>query len=414
MCFPLIFRAALDIGASTINEEMKIACVHAIADLAKEATSEIVSVAYGGESLVFGPEYLIPKPFDPRLISRICPAIAKAAMESGVADRPIKDLEAYTNELERFVFRTGLVMKPVFDKAISDPKRVAFAEGEDDRVLFATKVLLDDGIAKPILVGRPSVISNRVNKLGLDFEPGKDCEIVNPEDDPRYADYWNTYYQLMKRKGVTPASARTIIRTNSTVIASLMVEKGNADAMICGTYGEYKWHLKYVEDILGICDDIQETSALSLLVLDSGPIFLADTYISEDPTAEDIVDLTIRVAQKVSDFGLEPKAALISTSNFGSSINANSIKMQQALEALHREVPDLEVEGEMQPRVALDETMRNRFFPNSRLEGSAKLLVMPGVEVANTALSFGRILTGGLHVGPILIGVDKPGHITTP
>ena len=414
LCFPFIFCAALDVGASTINEEMKIACVHAIADLAKEATSEVVSAAYGGESLTFGPDYLIPKPFDPRLISRICPAIAKAAMDSGVAERPIEDMDAYVAELERFVFRTGLVMKPVFDKAISDPKRVAFAEGEDDRVLFATKVLLDDGIAKPILVGRPSVIANRVNKLGLGFEPGKDCEVVNPEDDPRYADYSNTYYELMKRKGVTPASARTVVRTNTTVIASLLVEKGDADAMICGTYGEYRWHLDYLEDVLGVSEDVQESSALSLLVLDSGPLFLADTYVSEDPSAEDIADLTIRAAQKVIDFGLTPKVALISTSNFGSSYDANSLKMRQALELLHREVPDLEVEGEMQPHVALDETMRNRFFPNSRLEGSANLLIMPGFETANTALSFGRILTGGLHVGPILIGVDKPGHITTP
>ena len=414
LCFPFIFRAALDCGATEINEEMKVACVNAIADLTKAATSEIVSAAYGGESLRFGPEYLIPKPFDPRLISRICPVVAQAAMDSGIATRPIEDMEAYTNSLEQFVFRTGLVMKPVFDKAISDPKRVVFAEGEDDRVLFAAKVLIDDGIATPILVGRPVVISHRARNLGLEFEPGKDFEIVNPEDDPRYADYWQTYYGLMERKGVSPNSARTIVRTNSTVIAGLMVEKGDADAMICGTYGEYKWHLQYVEDILGICDGIRETSALSLLVLDRGPIFIGDTYVSDDPTADDIVDFTKRAAEKVAAFGLVPKVALIAASNFGSSQDPNSLKMQQALEILHRDLPDLEVEGEMQPQIALDETLRARLFPNSRLVGPANLLIMPGLETANTAFSLSRVLTGGLHVGPILIGVDKPGHITTP
>lgn len=414
LCFPFIFRAALDCGATEINEEMKVACVNAIADLTKAATSEIVSAAYGGESLRFGPEYLIPKPFDPRLISRICPVVAQAAMDSGIATRPIEDMEAYTKSLEQFVFRTGLVMKPVFDKAISDPKRVVFAEGEDNRVLFAAKVLIDDGIATPILVGRPVVISHRARKLGLEFEPGKDFEIVNPEDDPRYADYWQTYHGLMERKGVSPNSARTIVRTNSTVIAGLMVEKGDADAMICGTYGEYKWHLQYVEDILGICVGIRETSALSLLVLDRGPIFIGDTYVSDDPTADDIVDFTKRAAEKVAAFGLVPKVALIATSNFGSSQDPNSLKMQQALEILHRDRPDLEVEGEMEPQIALDETLRTRLFPNSRLDGPANLLIMPGLETANTALSLSRVLTGGLHVGPILIGVDKPGHITTP
>lgn len=414
LCFPFIFRAALDVGATEINEDMKVACVKAIADLAMGASSEVVSAAYGGETLRFGSEYLIPKPFDPRLISRICPVVAKAAMDSGVATRPIEDLEVYAHTLEQFVFRTGLVMKPVFDKAISDPKRVVFAEGEDDRVLFAAKVLLDDGIAKPILIGRPLVISHRARKLGLEFVPGKDFEIVNPEEDSRYADYWNTYHQIMERKGVSPDSARTIARTNSTVIASLMVEKGDAYAMICGTYGEYKWHLKYVEDILGLCDGIRETSALSLLVLDRGPIFIGDTFVSEDPTAEDIVDLTIRTAEKVADFGIKPKVALIAASNFGSSREPNSLKMRKALAILHRDAPDLEVEGEMQPHMALDEALRSRMFPNSRLEGSANLLIMPGLETANTAFSLSRILTGGLHVGPILIGIDKPGHITTP
>lgn len=413
LCFPFIFRAALDVGATEINEEMKVACVYAIADLAKGASSEVVSAAYGGQTLRFGPEYIIPKPFDPRLISHICPAIAKAAMDSGVATRPIEDLEVYAAELAQFVFRTGLVMKPVFDKACEDPKRVVFAEGEDDRVLFAAKVLIDEGIAVPILIGRPLVISHRARKLGLEFVPGQDFEIVNPEDDDRYRDYWETYHGLMARKGVSPDSARTIVRTNSTVIASLMVEKGDADAMICGTYGEYKWHLKYVEEVLGLCEGVRETSALSLLVLDRGPIFMCDTYVSENPTADEIVDLTVRAAEKVSDFGLTPRVALIATSTFGSSQNANALKMREAMARLHKEHPDLQVEGEMQPDAALNEDLRRRVFPDSKLEGSANLLVMPNLDAANTAFHLARGLSGGLHVGPILIGVDKPGHITT-
>jgi len=414
LCFPFIFRAALDVGATEINEDMKVACVKAIADLARSATSDVVSAAYGGEMLRFGAEYLIPKPFDPRLISRICPVVAKAAMDSGVATRPLDDLGVYADKLEQFVFRTGLVMKPIFDKAISNPKRVVFAEGEDDRVLFAVKVLLDEGIAQPILVGRPLVISHRARKLGLGFVPGKDFEVVNPEDDPRYSDYWSTYHSIMERKGVAEETARTIVRTNSTVIASLMVAKGDGDAMICGASGEYKWHLEYVEDILGLCKGVRETSALSLLVLDQGPIFIGDTYVSQNPSAEEIVDFTMRAAEKVSDFGLLPKVALIAASNFGSSQDSNSQKMQAALQILQADCAGLEVEGEMQPHVALDEDLRLRLFPNSRLEGAANLLIMPGMETANTAFSLSRALTNALHVGPILIGVDKPGHITTP
>ncbi len=404
LCFPFIFRAALDVGATEINEEMKIACVYAIADLAKRASSEVVAAAYGGQTLRFGADYIIPKPFDPRLISQICPAIAKAAMDSGVATRPIDDLVAYGNELDQFVFRTGLVMKPIFDKACEEPKRVVFAEGEDDRVLFAAKVLLDDGIATPILIGRPLVISQRAQKLGLEFVPGKDFEIVNPENDDRYRDYWETYHGIMARKGVSPDSAMTIVRTNSTVIASMMVEKGDADAMICGTYGEYKWHLKYVEEVLGLCSGVRETSALSLLVLDRGPIFMCDTYVSENPTADEIVDLTVRAAEKVSDFGLTPRVALIATSTFGSSQNTNALKMRAAMERLHNEYPDF----------ALNEDLRRRVFPDSKLDGAANLLVMPCLDAANTAFHLARSLSGGLHVGPILIGVDKPGHITTP
>jgi malate dehydrogenase (oxaloacetate-decarboxylating)(NADP+) len=414
LCFPYIFRGALDVGATTINEAMKTACVEAIARLARGASSDVVSAAYGGDQLRFGADYLIPKPFDPRLVSEIAPAVAKAAMESGVATRPIADLEAYRQRLEQFVYRSAFVMKPVFDKARTQPKRVSFAEGEDERVLFAVKTLRDEGIAKPILVGRPLVISQRVRKLGLGLEPGRDFEVVNPEDDARYGDYWRHFHRLMERKGVSPDSARTIIRTNSTAIAALMVARGDADAMICGTYGEYQWHLRYIADILGLAKGVHKASALSLLVLDDGPVFMCDTFIAEDPNPEDLAELTVRAAAKVQDFGIVPKVALIATSNFGSRSTPNTRKMRRALKILMTDHPALEVEGEMQADVALDEALRARIFPNSRLKGAANLLVMPTLEAANIAFNLVRTLAGGLPVGPILLGIDKPAHITTP
>ncbi|MDX2144260.1 MAG: NADP-dependent malic enzyme [Rhodospirillaceae bacterium] len=414
LCFPYIFRGALDVGATTINEEMKLACVHAIAQLARGASSDVVSAAYGGEQLRFGPDYLIPKPFDPRLISEIAPAIAKAAMESGVATRPLADVEAYRQKLQQFVYRSAFVMKPIFDQARANPKRVSFAEGEDERVLFAVKALIDEGIAKPILVGRPMVIAQRVRKLGLGLLAGTDYEVVNPEDDARYGDYWRHYHGLMERKGVSPATARTIIRTNSTVIATLMVARGDADAMICGTYGEYQWHLRYLVDILGLGVGAARPKALSLLILDDGPVFLCDAFVEEDPDAEDIAQLTQWAARKVRDFGMDPKVALIATSNFGARNTPAARKMRKALRILMKEAPHLEVEGEMQADVALDEKLRSRIFPNSRLKGAANLLVMPNLEAANIAFNLVRTLGGGLPVGPILLGVAKPAHITTP
>jgi len=414
LCFPYIFRGALDVGATTINEEMKLACVHAIAQLARGASSDVVSAAYGGQQLRFGAEYLIPKPFDPRLISEIAPAVAKAAMDSGVATRPIADLEAYRQQLNQFVYRSAFVMKPIFDKARANPKRVAFAEGEDERVLFAVKALLDEGIAKPVLVGRPMVIAHRARKLGLGLEPGRDFEVVNPEDDSRYQDYWRQYHQVMERKGVSPDTARTIIRTNTTVIATLMVARGDADAMICGTYGEYQWHLRYLVDILGLQNGAQRPKALSLLILDGGPVFMCDAFVEEDPDAEDIAQLTQWAARKVKDFGIEPKVALIATSNFGARNTVASRKMRKALRLLMKESPELEVEGEMQADVALDEQLRTRIFPNSRLRGAANLLVMPNLEAANIAFNLVRTLGNGLPVGPILLGVAKPAHVTTP
>ena len=413
LCFPYIFRGALDCGATTINEEMKAACVEAIASLARGASSAVVSAAYGGEQMRFGPEYLIPKPFDPRLICEIAPAVAKAAMDTGVATRPIEDLEAYADGLQQQVYRSAFVMKPVFDKARANPKRVVFAEGEDERVLFAVQALMEEGIAKPILVGRPMVISHRARKLGLQIKPGQDFEVVNPEDDSRYGDYWRHYHQLMERKGVAPDTAKTVVRTNTTVIAAMMVVRGDADAMICGTYGEYTWHLRYLTDLLGMTDADHRTSALSLLVMDRGPVFVTDTFVSENPSAEDVAYLAQCAARKVGDFGMTPKVALVAASNFGAGNSKAAIKMREALEILKREAPDLEVEGEMQPDVALDETLRARVFPNSRLEGRANLLVMPNLESANAAVKLVRSLAGALHVGPILLGIAKPAHITT-
>jgi malate dehydrogenase (oxaloacetate-decarboxylating)(NADP+) len=414
LCFPYIFRGALDVGATTINDAMKIACVEAIAKLARGASSDVAAAAYGGDKLRFGAEYLIPKPFDPRLVSEIAPAVAKAAMDSGVATRPIADLEAYKEKLQQFVYRSAFVMKPVFDQARSSPKRIAFAEGEDERVLFAVKALLDERLAKPILIGRPMVIAQRMRKLGLEFSAGRDFEVVNPEEDARYGEYWRHYHQIMERKGVAPDTARTVVRTNTTVIGGLMVERGDADAMICGSYGEYHWHLKYLTDILSLAKGAHRTSALSLLVLDEGPVFLCDTFVTEDPSAEEIAQETARAAQKVRDFGVVPKVALIAASNFGARSTPASRKMRRALRLLVDAHPALEVEGEMQPAVALDEALRLRIFPNSRLKGAANLLVLPTLEAANISLSMVRSLANGLHVGPMLLGLAKPAHITTP
>jgi malate dehydrogenase (oxaloacetate-decarboxylating)(NADP+) len=334
-------------------------------------------------------------------------------MDSGVATRTIADLDAYRERLQQFVYRSAFVMKPVFDKARSNPKRVAFAEGEDERVLFAVKTLLDEGLGRPILVGRPMVISQRARKLGLGIEPGRDFDTVNPEDDARYGDYWRHYHRVMERKGVSPDTARTIIRTNSTVIAALMVARGDADALICGTYGEYQWHLRYLIDVLGQSKGVHKPAALSLLILDDGPVFLCDTFVAEDPSAEDIAQLAANAAAKVQDFGIAPKVALIAASNFGSRASPAGRKMRRALKILMQTHPGLEVEGEMQADVALDEALRNRIFPNSRLKGAANLLVMPTLESANIALNLVRTLAGGLPVGPILLGIAKPAHITT-
>ncbi len=414
LCFPFIFRGALDCGATTVNEEMKRAAVKAVADLAMAESSERVADAYAGEELVFGPEYLIPKPFDPRLISEVAPAVAKAAMDSGVATRPIQDFDEYRERLAGFVFRSGMLMKPVFDRARKSPKRIVFAEGEDERVLRAVQALVDDRLAKPHLVGRPDVIKSRLEKLGLRIQPDIHFEITDPQDDPRYEEYWSQYHEIMERKGVTIDDAKTIVRTNTTVIAAMALKRGEADAMICGTYGQYNWHLKYVLDIIGKAEGVQDVSALSALILSKGTYFLCDTHVTIDPTPHEIAEMTELSAETVRRFGVTPKVALLSHSNFGSSECPSGIKMREAIEILASKGVDFEVEGEMKADTALDEDLRQRIFPRARLNGSANMLVFPNLDAANSAFNLLKQLGDGLSVGPILVGAAQPAHILTP
>jgi malate dehydrogenase (oxaloacetate-decarboxylating)(NADP+) len=414
LCFPFIFRGALDCGATTINEEMKLAAVKALADLAMAESSEVVAQAYGGADLRFGAEYLIPKPFDLRLIVEIAPAVAQAAMDSGVATRPIADFEAYRGELSRFVFRSGMLMKPIFERARQDPKRLVLAEGEDERVLRAVQVMVDDKLARPILIGRPDVVAARMERLGLRLKLGRDFDICNPESDPRYDAYWRTYHALMERKGVSPDAARTIIRTNTTVIAAMMLKRGEADAMICGTFGHYGDHLRHVVDIIGKAKGVLDTSALSTLILPGGTFFLCDTQVSYDPTAEELVEMTVLAADAIRRFGETPKVAMVSHSNFGAAATPSAEKMRYAVRILRKRAPDLQVEGEMQGDAAVNEEIRARLFPNSRLTGTANLLILPNLDAANSAFNLLKALGSGLQVGPILLGTAQPAHILTP
>ncbi|ENN94597.1 NADP-dependent malic enzyme [Bartonella vinsonii] len=415
LCFPYIFRGALDVGASAINEEMKMAAVHAIAALAREETSDIAARAYSKKPPSFGPDYLIPSPFDPRLILRIAPAVAKAAMDTGVAIRPIEDMEAYHDILNRFVFRSGLMMKPVFAAAkTAKRKRVIYANGEDERILRAAQIVLEEQTAIPILIGRPHVVEARLKRFGLRIRPGIDFELTNPEDDPRFRDYVHLFLRYTGRRGVSPDVAKTIVRTSTTAIAALAVMREEADAMICGLEGRFERHLELIEQVIGLDSNVRHFSAVSLLISPRRTLFLTDTYVNEDPSAEEIAEMTVLAAQEIEAFGITPKAALLSHSNFGSKNTESARKMRRATEILAKLYPNLEADGEMHGDAALSKVFRDRVFPDSRLKDEANLLVFPTLDAANITLNLIKNLTNALHVGPILIGASRPVHILTP
>jgi len=415
LCFPFIFRGALDVGATTINDEMEIAAVHAIAGLAQAETSEQVALAYGIESISFGPDYIIPRPFDPRLIARVAPAVAKAAMDSGVASRPLADLEAYRDSLSQFVYHSGLTMKPLFSAAKAAPRRVVYVEGEDERVLRAVQIVVDEGLAKPILVGRPQVVEQRLARLGLRVRPGSGFELVNPESDPRYRDYWASYHKLTERKGVTPDFARIEMRRTSTLIGAMMLHKGEADCMLCGISGVFAMHLHFIDAVIGRRPGLRNYAAMNALIMPGRMVFICDTYVNPDPDAEQIAEMTLLAADEMKRFGIAPKAALLSASNFGSLKTASAAKMRQARELIEQRAPDLEIEGEMHGDAALSEEIRLRVFPNSRLRGEANLLIMPTLDAANISFNLLKTAAGqGVTIGPILLGAARPVHILTP
>ncbi|SAL72491.1 malic enzyme [Caballeronia cordobensis] len=416
LCFPFIFRGALDVGATTITEEMKLACVRAIAELAEETDQgDEVAKAYEGHSLEFGPEYLIPKPFDPRLIIKIAPAVAQAAMDSGVATRPIKDMDAYRETLGATVYRTGMVMRPVFAAAKAAPARIAFAEGEDERVLRAAQFVLLEKIAKPIIIGRPAVVEMRLQKMGSKLKPGVDFEVVNPEDDPRYQKSWQAYHEIAAREGVTPESAKAALRKFNTLIGAILVHLGDADGMICGLIDTYQDHLKFVDQVLGKSADAKNFAAMNLLMLQGRNLFISDTYVNETPTPEQLADMTILAAREIERFGIQPKVALVSNSNFGSVPSASSKRMAEARKLIAERAPHLEIDGEMHGDAALSETVRKAAFPGTTLHGEANLLIMPNVEAANITYNLLKMVSGeGVTVGPFLLGAARPVHILTP
>jgi malate dehydrogenase (oxaloacetate-decarboxylating)(NADP+) len=411
LCFPYIFRGALDVGATAINEEMKLAAVKAIAKLAHDPGLE---VSPSGQPAVYGPNHIIPNPFDQRLILRIAPAVARAAMESGVAKRPITDFDAYQDSLNRFVFRSGLVMKPVIDRVIGHAKRVAFADGEDERVLRAAQVLIEDRMAQPILIGRPQVIESRLQRFGLSIKAGRDFEVINPEDDPRYRDYVTEFHALVGRLGVTPDIARTIVRTNTTVIAALAVKRGDADALLCGFQGRYIKHVRDIRSIIGLQDGIKDVSALSMLIMPRGAFFLADTYVNVDPTPEELVSTALQARDHLKRFNIEARAALLSYSNFGSRDGDSAFKMREAYRLLKAAAPDMIVEGEMQGDLALNQDLRERYIPDTVLKGEANLLLFPNLDSANLSMTLLKEMNNALAVGPILMGPRSPAHILAP
>jgi malate dehydrogenase (oxaloacetate-decarboxylating)(NADP+) len=415
LCFPFIFRGALDVGATTITTEMELAAVRAIAELAQAETSEQVALAYGIETISFGADYIIPRPFDPRLIARVAPAVAKAGMDCGVATRPIADLGAYEQSLTQFVYHSGLIMKPLFTAAKAAPRRVVYTEGEDERVLRAAQIVVDEGLAKPILIGRPQVIEQRLERLGLRIKPGKDLELVNPEFDPRYRDYWSTYHQLTERQGVSPEYARAQMRRNQTLIGAMLIRKGEADCMLCGTFGVHSEHLHYIDQVIGLRPGVRHYAAMNAIILPTRYVFICDTYVTDDPDAEHIAEMTLLASDEMRRFGIAPKVALISASTFGSLDTPSARKMRAALKLIEARAPDLEIEGEMHGDAALSEEIRTKVFPRTRLRGEANLLVMPSLDAAN--ISFNLLKTasgGGVTIGPMLLGAARPVHILTP
>jgi malate dehydrogenase (oxaloacetate-decarboxylating)(NADP+) len=416
LCFPFIFRGALDVGATTINEAMKRAAVTAIADLAQAEQSEVVAAAYGERDLKFGPDYLIPKPFDPRLISVIAPAVAQAAMDSGVASHPLADIEAYRESLSQYVYSSGLIMRPLFSAAkAAPPTRIVYAEGEDDRVLRAVQIVVDEGLARPILIGRAEVIERRIEKHGLRIQPGVDFELVNPQSDPRYRVYHEEYFKITQRCGVSPQYARIEMRRRATLIGAMMIHLGDADGLICGTFGSHELHLHYINQVIGARTGVRNYYALNVLMLPKRTLFICDTGVQQDPTAEQIAEMAWLAAEKVRQFGLQPKAALVSHSSFGSSDSPSALKMRHALHLIEQYAPDLEVEGEMHGDAALSEAVRQAIFPNSRLQGEANLLLMPNLDAANISFNLLKTASGdGVTIGPMLLGAAKPIHIVSP
>jgi malate dehydrogenase (oxaloacetate-decarboxylating)(NADP+) len=423
LCFPYIFRGALDAGASTITDEMEIAAVHAIAELAQAEQSEVVAAAYAGEKLAFGPEYLIPKPFDPRLMMKIAPAVAQAAADSGVALRPVTDMEAYREKLQSFVFASGTIMKPIYAAAKNaSRKRVAYAEGEEERVLRACQIVVDEGLARPTLIGRPAVIAQRIEKFGLRLKEELDYDVVNVEQDHRYRDFWQTYHRMTERKGVTAQLAKIEMRRRLTLIGSMLLHKGEVDGMICGTWGTTANHLEYIDQVIGkreggsprTAQDVRIYACMNVLMLPGRQVFLVDTHVNYDPTAEQLCEITVMAAEEMLRFGITPKAALLSHSNFGSSNQPSAIKMRDTLVLLREQAPWLEVDGEMHGDVALDASARHTLMPNSTLQGDANLLVLPNIDAANIAYNLLKTAAGGnIAIGPMLLGVAKPVHILT-
>ena len=413
LCFPFIFRGALDVGATEINDAMQLACIDGIAALARATTSAEAAAAYKGEQLTFGANYLIPKPFDPRLIGVVASAVAKAAMETGVATRPIADLDAYRGKLDGSVFKSALMMRPVFEAARHATRRIIFAEGEDERVLRAANAMLEETTDKPILIGRPDVIARRCERAGLPIRPDRDFEIINPQSDARYRDYWQTYHELMERRGVTPDTARAVLRTNSTAIGAIAVHRKDADSLICGTFGQYLWHLKYVREVLAR-GGLRPHGALSLMIQEDGPLFIADTAVNPVPTPEQIVETTIGAVRHAKRFGIVPKVALCSHSSFGNLDSDSGRRMRAAMEILDNREVDFAYEGEMNVDAALDPELRARIFPHTRMDGAANILIFAFTDAASTARNMLRMKAGGLEVGPILMGMGNLAHVVTP